>query len=219
MQFCAHIACIKYHPPGSRARVGGAPALRCAPVGAVRWRLQFTHGRCPGRVPPPPGAPTAPRWALRLPPPCALVAACGWRGLYAPTAPPNTPFGAIATRLSALRAAKLSFGAIRCWGVAPSRRGYRRSFCPLRGGAAHLRAYARRAMRGESPRAPHPNKTHSRNRPGCIRIVPRDTAQQTENNHTRACQSGGDPPSPPLFAHLIRQTNTDNNINNRQQNI
>lgn len=81
-------------------------------------------------------------------------------------------------------------------GAAPSRRGYRRSFCPLRGGAAHLRAYARRAMRGESPRAPHPNKTHSWNRPGCIRIVPRDTVQQTGNNHARACQSGGIPPAP-----------------------
>ena len=117
MQFCAHIACIQYHSSGSRARVGGAPALRCAPVGAVRLRLQFTRGRFPGRVPPPPGAPTAPRWALRLPPPCALVTACGWRGLYAPTAPPNVPFGAIAARLFALRAAKLLFGAIRCWGV------------------------------------------------------------------------------------------------------
>lgn len=116
MQFCAHIACIKYHSSGSRARVGGAPALRCAPVGAVRRRLQFARGRFPGRVPPPPGAPTAPRWALRLPPPCALVAACGWRGLYAPAAPPNVPFGAIAARLFALRAAKLLFGAIRCWG-------------------------------------------------------------------------------------------------------
>ena len=154
MQFRAYIACIKYHSSGSRARVGGAPALRCAPVGAVRRRLQFTcvavpwsrpaAARCPDR----PALGAAPTATLRA------GSACGWRGLYAPTAPPNTPFGAIAARLSALRAAKLSFGAIRCWGVAPSRRGYRRSFCPLRGGAAHLRAYARRAMRGGIPPRP-----------------------------------------------------------------
>lgn len=59
MQFRAYIACIKYHSSGSRARVGGAPALRCAPVGAVRRRLQFTcvavpwsrpaAARCPDR--------------------------------------------------------------------------------------------------------------------------------------------------------------------------
>lgn len=199
MQFAPTLRALNTIRP-VRAPVSVAPlpcaVRRSAPcVGVCNLRA----GRFPGRVPPPPGAPTAPRWALRLPPPCALVTACGWRGLYAPTAPPNTPFGAIAARLSALRAAKLSFGAIRCWGVAPSRRGYRRSFCPLRGGAAHLRAYARRAMRGESPRAPHPNKTHSWNRPGCIRIVPRDTAKQTGNNHARACQSGGGSPQPPVI--------------------
>lgn len=154
MQFAPTLRALNTIRP-VRAPVSVAPlpcaVRRSAPcVGVCNLRA----GRFPGRVPPPPGAPTAPRWALRLPPPCALVTACGWRGLYAPTAPPNTPFGAIAARLSALRAAKLSFGAIRCWGVAPSRRGYRRSFCPLRGGAAHLRAYARRAMRGESPPRP-----------------------------------------------------------------
>lgn len=216
MQFCVHIACVKYHSSGSRARVGGAPALRCAPVGAVRLRLQFTCGRFPGRVPPPPGAPTAPRWALRLPPPCALVTACGWRGLYAPAAPPNTPFGAIAARLSALRAAKLSFGAIRCWSVAPSRRGYRRSFYP-RCGVLRTCAPTPGALCGGNPPAPPIRiKRIVRTARDAYTSCPAIQPNRRENNHARACQSGGDPPSPPLFARLIRQTNTNNNINNRQ---
>lgn len=216
MQFTSTLRALNTIRP-VRAPVSVAPlpcaVRRSAPCVCV---CNLRAAAVPCRVPPPPGAPTAPRWALRLPPPCALVTACGWRGLYAPAAPPNVPFGAIAARLFALRAAKLLFGAVRCWGRAPSRRGYRRSFYP-RCGVLRTCAPTPGALCGGNPPAP-PIRikrivgTARDAYASCPAIQP----NRRENNHTRACQSGGDPPSPPLFAHLIRQTNTNNNINDSQ---
>lgn len=194
-----HIACVKYHSSGSRARVGGAPALRCAPVGAVRLRLQFTRGggslsrpaaaRCPDR-PALGAAPTATLragYCVRL---ARTVRACGatkraiWRNRYAIVR-------ATRRQITVWCSPLLGACAVPAW-LSPQ-------FLPALRGAAHLRAYARRAMRGESPRAPHPNKTHSWNRPGCIRIVPRDTTQQTGKQSHAGVPIWGGSPQPPVI--------------------